>query len=189
VVKKFSEKGNMKTHYKTHTKCTKKKFVYTDIIEKLDYTVKSTNSDISLPDNKTIVLQEQYSYIGKKTTRKESRKLMKIRDMDFSEKDSTNAGSIKCDVTEPTIKNSPSLDNYSVIINHPQIEENQKGGVIFIPDEIFDFAQMFENQQNIVKNSNSMERLYEGNDFIFYNNCQVMRKNSGYLRYDTLFEN
>lgn len=188
--KRFSEKGNMKTHAKTHSKAnSKKKCSYTEIMDKLEFSIKSSSD--SAEANRAVVHCEEYTYIGNKMKR--------IHDgskpiVEFS---IDKEGSTKYDINEQIVKFSPtrSLQNKHTSTNSNISEQEQKKFhsqsqpqmthpmSLFIPeDALTDYNHMFESK-------NTMDRLYDEN-YLFHGRCPVTRRDSNaVMTYDTMFEN
>jgi len=214
--KRFSEKGNMKTHFKTHVKSTKKNFVYPDMMERLDSSIKSSPEMTVVPeskpvvpenkpiiliinDNKSIVHCEQYTYIGTKSKRAIAAEKLAIKNKATKNYEYTidnKDSSTRCDVTENMIK-SPTHDNNPspVIIYHPEpsnfnnysILPSDKKSNFSHPMTIFIPEEVYDFPQ--IYEKNPMEKLYEDN-YLFFKGCPVIRRDSNVLpRYDTLFEN
>jgi len=208
--KKFSEKGNMKTHFKTHVKTSKKtNFVYSDILDKLELSIKSSTSEVMtvvaenkpavVPanDNKAIVHCEQYTYIGSKNKRMNEKTAPKRKTTKTNEFTADKEASTRCEVTENIKSSSPTHDNNPtpILVFHPETSYNISTGgrvganishpsnnpmSIFIPEEVYDFPQIFEK--------NPMEKLYEDN-YLFLNRPVVRKDSNALIRYDTLYEN
>jgi uncharacterized Zn-finger protein len=116
--KKFSEKGNMKTHMKTHCKQQKNEFNVRSLIH---------------PKPKEIIHCEQYTYLGKKTYNEEDTTMPSSTKLEMTQTARLDDGSSvisknkvssenMCSVVEEI--NNDRRDSFSLLATYPQLSSS-----------------------------------------------------------------